>query len=588
MIRSTSGCQSNREDTERLLGCSRSPLPSFALPEHDVEGRITALLEWMISGARGSTGAVLLPDEHQRLAVRAAVGLEAVPTADQLPRLADLEFGLIVHGADMHEGLPATEPEPHACPHHLIDNAARMVVFVPLAWGGRTFGAVQIGFTELRTLEPPELRQLRMIADHIACVAEAARLEQESAERQAEITRVNAVLDGTDRIKGEFLSMISHELRTPLTAIIGYTDLLLRQIHGPLSDRQTKHQTAVKKAAHRLLGLINDLLDVNRMESGHVTLNPALAALNDAVHQAVAQLAPTAEQRGVELRLDAPLTPVTLVADAERLQQIVANLLDNAIKFTPTDGTVTVRIKQQDDAVTVSVIDTGIGVPPEQLERIWDRFHQADAGTRRKFGGTGLGLAIVRHLVELHGGTVSVASSGIGEGSTFRFTLPTTQEVATVAEDRPTANSPRPTDTPPHTDAPLHAHRPGRTVLIVDDEPDNREVIASIVQDVLGHRAVVAANGPDALAAAESRPDVILLDLRMPGMSGFEVARTLRNAPHARTIPIVAITALNDDQDRLEALEAGCDSCVTKPFTQEALAGALSAALAARSPGTVG
>jgi CheY-like chemotaxis protein len=267
---------------------------------------------------------------------------------------------------------------------------------------------------------------------------------------------------------------------------------------------------------------------------------------------------------------------LSVTADPERLHQIVLNLLDNAIKFTPSGGTVTVRLDHDERSATISVIDTGIGVPPDQLKRIWDRFHQADSSSRRQFGGTGLGLAIVRHLVELHAGSVSVASDGPDRGSTFSVTLPT----VVADESRPT----RPIDASP---AATSEGQGSRCVLIVDDEPDNRELISSVVRDVLGHSVRTAANGHEALAAAQDGPDLILLDLRMPGMSGFEVARTLKEHPGTAAIPIVAITALAADDDRRAALDAGCIGCVTKPFSEESLAAAVSDALVA-APSALG
>lgn len=561
------------QTTTRLLGCSTSPLPPLAMADADPDDRFAALLEYLVGVARGSSGILLLGDDAGRLAVRKVTGWSApLPPPDLMPSVADLDEGLTIHRADLGE--PTSTTDEHAHAHTVLDTAARMTLTMPLAWRGRRFGAVQVGFHDLRSLDPTELRRLRMIADHLACVAEAARLEAAHSDAQAEVERVSAVLEDIDRLKGEFLSMMSHELRTPLTAIIGYTDLLVRQIHGPLTDRQQKHQQAVRKAANRLLALINDLLDVNRMESGHVVLNIEHVALNDAVRRAVAQAAASAELRSVELRLDMPLAPVNVAADPDRLQQIVANLLDNAVKFTPPGGTVTVHLKQYDDGVTVSVIDTGIGVPPEQLERIWDRFHQADSGTRRQFGGTGLGLAIVRHLVELHGGTVSVASAGAGEGSTFRVSLPIVTSETAPASTSPTGILPSP--------------RQRRTILIVDDEPDNCEVIASIVEDIMGHQIRLATNGVEALDAAKDSPDLVLLDLRMPGMSGFEVARELRASPATCHLPIVAITALNDEHDRQAALDAGCNAWVSKPFTQEALVSIIEAALGASVPGAIG
>jgi signal transduction histidine kinase/ActR/RegA family two-component response regulator len=551
---------------ERLLGCSTTPLPPIAISRQGAGDRIELLLNWIIGVAGASNGVILLNGDDGRLQLRACVGIEPAGLGETPAGTELLSFGLIVHSAEIadHGG-----PDRAACcDKGLVDTQSRMALALPLEVAGRVIGAVQVGFRELRPLEQVEIRRLGMIADHIASASEAERLAHESAARLAEIQRVSAVLEEIDRMKGDFLSMISHELRTPLTAIIGYTDLLLRQIHGTLNERQAHHQQAVKKAANRLLALVNDLLDLNRLEGGHVVLNLDDLPLSDAVKQAVSQCASGAEQRGVELRLDLPVAPVAVHADSDRLQQVLTNLLDNAIKFTPTGGSVTVRVKQCDDDVTVSVVDTGVGVPPEQLHRIWDRFHQADSSTRRQFGGTGLGLAIVRHLVELHGGSVSVASAGPNEGSTFSFTLPAADVDA------------RQSDSPPVTPGEA-SPRPGpsRTVLIVDDEPDNREVITSIVHDVLGHIVLAATNGREALEQAERQPDLVLLDLRMPGMSGFEVARALKQRPATAEIPIIAITALDDEDDRREASDAGCIGCVTKPFSEESLATAVTSVL---------
>ena len=564
MIHSNVSAGQQSSAAERLLGCSTTPIPAIGLTRQSPEDRVKFLLEWMVGVARADNGVVLLNGVDGRLAIRANVGIEpdglaTVPVGTEL-----VSFGLIVHGAEIDGD---EHPQDSTCCRHgIVDRESRMAVCLPLEGGGRIAGAVQIGFRALRSLDPAELRRLSMIADHIASAAEAERLARESDARLAEIQRVSTVLEEIDRMKGDFLSMISHELRTPLTAIIGYTDLLLRQIHGTLTDRQAHHQQAVKKAANRLLALINDLLDLNRLEGGHVVLNLDDVSLIEAVRRAVSQVGSTAEQREVELRLDVPMSSVAVHADPDRLQQILVNLLDNALKFTPPHGTVTVRVDQTDEQVAVSVVDTGVGVPPDQLDRIWDRFHQADSSTRRQFGGTGLGLAIVRHLVELHAGSVSVASEGRNQGSTFSFTLP----VAHTATARP-ATPP----SEPLSPAPVSS----RTVLIVDDEPDNREVITSIVQDVLGHTVLTATNGHEALEQAERRPDLVLLDLRMPGMSGFEVARVLKQRATTAQIPILAITALDDEDDRREASDAGCIGCVTKPFSEEALASAVTTVL---------
>ena len=567
MIHSNVSADQQSSAAERLLGCSTTPLATIGLGRAGHVDRVEALLEWLVGVARAGSGVVLLPGDDGRLQVRASVGVDS---AARGPIPADpelLSFGLIVHGAEIDgDGRQGDGDQDGTvcCRHGLLDAESRMALCLPLEGAGQVIGAVQVGFRDFRSLGPAEVRRLGMIADHIGQSAEVERLAHESAARLAEVQRVNTLLEEIDRMKGDFLSMISHELRTPLTAIIGYTDLLLRQIHGALTDRQAHHQQAVKKAANRLLALINDLLDLNRLEGRHVVLTPEDVSVVDAVRRAVSQVATSAEQREVELRLDVPLAPIAVHADQERLHQILVNLLDNALKFTSPNGTVTVRVDQGDALTTVSVVDTGVGVPADQLDRIWDRFHQADSSTRRQFGGTGLGLAIVRHLVELHGGSVSVASPGPDQGSTFSFSLPVAGAVsgsAAAAPGRPSAPAAQP--------------GPARTVLIVDDEPDNREVITSIVQDILGHTVLTATNGREALDQAKRGPDLVLLDLRMPGMSGFEVARSLKQRPETAAIPIIAITALDDEDDRREASEAGCIGCVTKPFSEESLASAV-------------
>ncbi|MCC7369805.1 MAG: response regulator [Chloroflexi bacterium] len=564
---------------EQMLDARTQPLPHLAMRGQGAANRIAVLLERAMTLAGAADGVVVVADDAGQLTVRHAHGLADAADDVGATVLADIPFGLTVRAASLGESVPPRQsetpserPAATTSPPGATDSHC-MVLWLPLDASGRLFGGIRLGFAEFQSLEPSRLQRLGLMADHVALALEVEQLARESAARGAEVERVSAELAQVDRLKGEFLSMISHELRTPLTAIIGYTDLLLREIHGPLNERQALHQGAVKKAAHRLLALINDLLDVNRLESGQIVLHLEAISLHDAVRRATTDVTEAAERRGVGLRLNLPAGLVVVTADPERLHQILLNLLDNALKFTPKDGTVTVHVDRHGKTATVSVIDTGIGVQQEQLDRVWNRFHQADSSSRRHYGGTGLGLAIVRHLVERHGGCVAVSSPGSGQGSTFAFTLP----VAPAAE-RPTP------DADPASDgagvAARHHDADRKTVLIVDDEPDNREVVRSIIEDVLGLATITADNGLAALDRAQDGPDLILLDLRMPGLSGFEVARRLKAAPATAAIPILAITALNEHNDLDAARAAGCLGCITKPFTNEALAQEISNALA--------
>jgi signal transduction histidine kinase/ActR/RegA family two-component response regulator len=443
---------------------------------------------------------------------------------------------------------------------------------LPLAGADRIDGAVWLALDPGSAISEDLVRPLLPLVDHVAALVESRRvLGQHSppAHRVGEPSKL-------DELKSHFLSMVSHELRTPLTAIIGYTDLLLRQVHGSLNERQHKHQIAVKKAAHRLLTLINDLLDVTRLESGLVALHRSSVPLASVFDGAIEQIEPIANEREIELRLDVPTALPTVLADGERLIQILVNLLDNAVKFTPPGGQVTLRAERTTSMVRVSVRDTGLGVRPEDLPEIWHRLHQGDSSSRRRFGVSGLGLAIVRNLVELHGGSAEVYSDGEGLGSTFSFTVP----LATALQEQPLPSG-------RSSDEDGGAQSLGtRKVLIVDDDQDNREVIASIVGDVMGHAALLAESGRQALALARERPDLILLDLRMPDIDGFEVARRLKSDSLTAQIPIVAITALADEDDQQAAISAGCVGCVTKPFTPASLSGAIDDAMRAESPTT--
>src|ERR687892_1235665 len=248
-------------------------------------------------------------------------------------------------------------------------------------------------------------------------------------EREAQaLAQVNEELRRLDELKSEFLAMVSHELRTPLTAIVGYSRLLLRQVHGPLTPKQAEQQEAIFRSAQRLTDLINELLDVSRLESGRVELTPRPTAVRPLVDQAIAVVTVAAQAKHIAVINALPPDTPAVHADPERLQQILVNLLSNAVKFTPDGGQVTVTAGRHKDQAWVAVQDTGVGIPREELARIWDPFYQVESTLRRRHGGSGLGLTIVRRLVELHGGLVRAESDGLDKGSRFTFTVPLSTE----------------------------------------------------------------------------------------------------------------------------------------------------------------
>ncbi|HYE90281.1 MAG TPA: ATP-binding protein [Terriglobales bacterium] len=400
--------------------------------------------------------------------------------------------------------------------------------------------------------------------------------EHEFAEKEREarsLAQINEELRRLDELKSEFLAMVSHELRTPLTAIVGYSRLLIRQVHGPLNAKQTEHQEAIFRSAQRLTDLINELLDVSRLESGRVELAPRPTDARMMVDQAIAVVAVAAQAKRITITnaLTAETPPVQ--ADPERLQQILVNLLSNAVKFTPDGGEVTVSAGPHKDQMWLAVQDTGVGIPRDELARIWDPFYQVESTLRRRHGGSGLGLTIVRRLVELHGGLVRAESEGENRGSRFTFTLPVASEPATAAQAAP-------------REVAIDRVLAGRRVLVVEDERDNQNLMRAVVEDLLGGEVSVSADGERAVfEAVESPPALILLDLMLPSLSGWEVARRLRQNQRTKAVPIIAVTALARPQERESALHAGCDAYLSKPFSPDDLARLIAATLARQGVG---
>jgi signal transduction histidine kinase/ActR/RegA family two-component response regulator len=541
-------------------------ITEVALATLDLDDLLHGLIRRMVEVSGAQAGVILLLEQDE-LVPRATFGLDVLPIdAYRVP--LDESFA----GQVLRQGKPIGVRNVHAPggpPTFQISPHITSVLGVPLKAGGRTIGVARIDLREERDFTPREVHRFEVLADRAAIAIEHSRLLRESRERNAELEatnaelartnaeleRANAELRAVDRLKTDFLSMVSHELRTPLTAIIGYTDLLLRGTHGDLNERQVRHQQAVRNGALRLLALINDLLDVSRLDSGLVELDLTEVSLTEVVDQAVAGAREAATGAQLSLRVELPTNLPAVRGDRARLVQVMANLLSNAVKFTPPGGRVDVWAisEAEGQQVRVCVRDTGAGIAPEHLQHIWDRFYQADSSVRRRYGGTGLGLAIVRGLIDLHGGLVEAESPGPGEGATFSFDLPA------VAASHQT----------PQTSQPFDVR--GATVLVVEDERDNRELIAMMLQEVLGVEVISASDGLEGLEQAAHKPDLILLDLMLPRLDGFEVVRALKADERLRDIPVLALTGLTRPSERDEALAAGCKGVIVKPFDTEDL-----------------
>jgi PAS domain S-box-containing protein len=376
--------------------------------------------------------------------------------------------------------------------------------------------------------------------------------------------------EAASRMKEEFLATVSHELRNPLNAIVGWIHMLRA---GSLdAAKSSKALETIERNVNLQASLIDDILDVSRVIRGKISVTFQTVRLGAVIDAALAAVRPTADAKGISLEYEAAAESDEVSGDADRLQQIVWNLLSNAIKFTPRNGLVVVRTESGKDELVLTVRDSGQGISVGFLPHVFDKFSQAEGGSTRSHGGLGLGLAIVRHLVELHAGTVSASSPGLGQGATFTVRLPIQASKApNDGGDRNRRNS--------------RAHKlEGVSILVVDDEPDSREVLAEILRQY-GADTSTAPSARDALAEIDrSKPQVLLSDIGMPHVDGFELIRTVRKQISEREMIALALTGLGGKKDKERALVEGFQQCIVKPVQPEALVDTIERLLVSRPP----
>jgi PAS domain S-box-containing protein len=364
-----------------------------------------------------------------------------------------------------------------------------------------------------------------------------------------------------NRLKDEFLATVSHELRTPLNAVLGWTKMLRS---GSMSaNAVTRAIEAVDRNADALAALVNDLLDVSRIVTGQLRLNPEPTDIAQVVRESLETLGPSMGAKGLHLSADVDTVPA-LTVDANRIRQVVWNLLSNAIKFTPPGGDISVRLAKTEAGVEIVVSDTGQGIDAAQLPLVFNRFWQADAAPTRTVGGLGLGLSIVRHLIEAHAGTVTAASEGLGKGATFTAFLPASMMAHDLA---PATSVPRVPAVATVSPTSLH----GVTVLAVDDEPDSLGLTAEALRR-RGADVRTAASADEAIQSFRERvPHVLVADVAMPGKDGYALLVELRSDPRGAALPAVAVTAYAGESHRQAALDAGFSEHLEKPVNPEAL-----------------
>jgi CheY-like chemotaxis protein len=363
------------------------------------------------------------------------------------------------------------------------------------------------------------------------------------------------------RLKDQFLATVSHELRTPLSAILGWVDILQRNMEDKAS--LGRGIQVIERNARIQAQLVSDLLDVSRIVSGKLSLELQLVQLQSVIEQAVDTVRTAAEAKKLQLEqsVEAEIPPIA--GDPDRLQQVVWNLLSNAVKFTPEGGVVGIRLQRSRDRAVIAVYDTGAGITSEFIPHLFDRFRQADSSPSRRHGGLGLGLTIVKQLVELHGGTVSAQSSGSGRGSTFTVELPLD------AADRPDAAQEPSGQTVAHggvTAARLELLR-GLRVLIVEDDNDGRELLERLLCDA-GCVVTAAPSAGEALQALRAQPQELLVsDIGLPDQDGYSLLMEIRQSSDLgmARIPAIALTAFARSEDRARALHAGFQAHLSKP-----------------------
>jgi signal transduction histidine kinase/CheY-like chemotaxis protein len=451
----------------------------------------------------------------------------------------------------------ARSPEHLALLHQL---APRSLIVVPLRVQSTIFGAITLAWSQSpRRYGPADLTLIEELARRAAVAIDNAHLYASS---QSERSRVEAAT----RAKDEFVAMVSHELRTPLNSILGWLNLLR---DGSLPEGRQEHALDVSiRNAEALNHLVGDLLDISRVITGKIRINPSQVDLNDIVEMAIEGVRPAAEARRIQLVVDVHGDDAVMRGDGDRLQQVVWNLLANAVKFSPKEGVVGVRVGRVESDLELTVVDNGAGIAAEFLPHVFESFRQFEGGTTRAHGGLGIGLSIAKHIVELHGGSIEARSPGRGQGATFVVRLPISPLVSTtLGVSRVPATKTHGVATAPPVGL------DGIRVLVVDDEPDAHELVAYVLERS-GIEVRAATNVAEALKELETfTPDVIVSDIGMPDEDGYSLIRRIRTlaAEDKKNIPAIALTAFARNEDRTRALVEGFNLHMAKPVEPTAL-----------------
>ncbi len=503
-----------------------------------------------------------LMDDGMTLALRASGGVDdAVRDQLRVMRIGEGMPGVVAERRQRMIVDASTQPDDALDPVDVIGTTA--CVCFPLLAEERLIGTLAFGSRRRPRFTLEELAVLQLVADQISIAIERERLMGELQARNAELAEA-------DRRKDEFLAMLAHELRNPLAPIRNGVEIM----KSADADIRERARRMIGRQVEHMARLVDDLLEVSRITQGKIELRRERVDLQSVIEQALQIARPLVSAREHALVVDVPNAPIPVLVDVTRMTQVVANLVNNAAKYTNPRGTITLKVERGDEEVVVRVRDTGIGIRPEMLPRVFEMFVQADHAPDRAAGGLGIGLTLVKRLVQMHGGEVMAASQGVGSGSEFIVTIPLLLD----EDDTTTAPLATPERASIATELPAVAaeatpSRPLR-VLVVDDNPDIRETLKELLE-IEGHEVTLAEDGHAALACAGNghEHDVAIVDIGLPGLDGYSVAEKLREIRRVKGFPrrLIAMTGYGQAEDRRRALAAGFDAHVVKPVDPDLL-----------------